>query len=87
MVKPRVTDHALVRFLERAGGIDVEALRTQLADGLVRSHTAARSISESDYLINVDGLVLVVRGECVTTVIDADEPKSNARQLGQTRQR
>ena len=87
MAKPRITDHALIRFLERAGNIDVEALRAQLEDGLVRAHTAARSISESDYLINVDGMVVVVRGECVTTVLDADEPKGNARQLGHTRKR
>lgn len=85
MTRLRVTDHALVRFLERAGGIDVEGVRAQLEAGLARSHDAARSVSESDYLIKVDGFVLVVRGENVTTVLDADEAPGRARQLGHTR--
>jgi len=81
MSAPRVTDHALVRFLERAGGIDVEAVRLQLEAGLERAHTAARSISDSDYLVNVDGLVVVVRGDAVTTVLDAADPGTRGRNL------
>lgn len=64
-----VSDHALLRFLERAGELDVEGLRQRLADSLDRAHRAARSISESDYPIRVDGVLFVVRGETVTTVL------------------
>lgn len=81
MGRIRVTDHALVRFLERAGGIDVETVRQQLETGLQRAHSAARSISDSDYLVNVDGLVVVVRGEAVTTVVDAEGARDRARHL------
>lgn len=51
----RVTDHALVRFLERVGGVDVEALRQALA----------RSMEEAAHLgaaaAVVDGYRYVLR--------------------------
>ena len=73
MSGPRVTDHALVRFLDRAGAMDVEGLRQQLETSLARAHAAARSISASDYLVKVDGLVVVVRGESVTSILPGDQ--------------
>lgn len=65
-----ISDHALLRFLERAGGLDIEDLRARLASSLARAHLAARSLGDSDYLINSDGLVYVVRGETVTTIVE-----------------
>ncbi|MFZ5749076.1 MAG: hypothetical protein ACOY45_15635 [Pseudomonadota bacterium] len=65
-----ISDHALVRFLDRAGAMDIENLRARLAASLARAHAAARSVSDSDYLIKVDGLLYVVRGDRVTTVIE-----------------
>lgn len=70
MTAPAITDHALLRFLERAGGLDVEGLRLALGTSLTRAHAAARSVSSADYLIKADGMVYVVRGENVTTVLD-----------------
>jgi len=67
---PRISDHALVRFLDRGADLDVEQLRTHLAASLGRAHAAARSITASDYLIRADGMLFVVRGDLVTTVLE-----------------
>jgi putative hemolysin len=68
----RVTDHALVRFMERAGGLDAEALRLALAASLVRAEEAAAAISASRYTVIVDGLRYVVEDGHLVTVLDAD---------------
>lgn len=78
-----VSDHALLRFLERAGGLDIESLRGRLNASLTRAHTAARSLGGSDYLIRSDGLLYVVRGDTVTTVLEDKEPVSRASALAQ----
>ena len=78
-----VSDHALLRFLERAGGLDVEELRARLTNSLVRAHAAARSLGNSDYLIRSDGLLYVVRGEIVTTVVEQKGPAGSAATLEQ----
>ena len=78
MPAPKITDHALVRFLERAGGMDVEQLRADLSASLERANMAARALSQSDFLIRVDGLLYVVRGENVVTVIDDSDPRQHA---------
>ena len=35
-------------------------------------------MSEHDYLVRVDGLIFVVRGEAVTTVLPDDHPGQHA---------
>jgi hypothetical protein len=70
-----VSDHALLRFLERAGGLDIEELRVRLTNSLVRAHAAARTLGKGDYLIRSDGLLYVVRGETVTTVVEDKTPR------------
>jgi hypothetical protein len=67
---PGVSDHALLRLLERGGLFEIEQLRAALGESLRRAHEAARSITTSDYVIKADGLVYVVRGETITTVIE-----------------
>ncbi len=81
MSGPAISDHALVRFLDRAGGVDVEALRAGITRSLARGHAAARSVSASDYLLTIDGLVFVVRGETVTTVMDEGRPDQKFRAI------
>lgn len=81
-----ISDRALLRFLERAGGLDVEGLRSCLESSLARAHAAARSLGDSDYLIRSDGLVYVVRGQTVTTVADDKEPVGLAATLEQRHQ-
>ena len=69
-----ISDHALLRFLERAAGLDIEELRLRLESSLVRAHAAARSLTASDYLIRADGLLYIVRGETVTSVVPDKDP-------------
>lgn len=78
---PHVSDHALVRFLDRGGGFDVETLRARIAASLARAHDAARIVSVSDYLVTVDGMTFVVCGETVTTVLEDAQPGQKARAL------
>lgn len=68
---PIVTDHALVRFPERAGGLDVEALRTAISASLVRAHSAASEIGGGNYIVSTEELSFVVREEKLTTVLPA----------------
>lgn len=65
----RVTDHALLRFMERAGGLDVEAVRTAIGASLDRAADAADRIGMDEYTILADGLAYVVRGGNVVTVL------------------
>ncbi|PAL20201.1 hypothetical protein [Sphingopyxis sp. GW247-27LB] len=81
MTAPRVSDHALLRFLERAGGLAVEQLRAQLETSLDRAATAADTIGGGDYLIVADGLAYVIRSGTVTTVMDEGNPGVRARML------
>lgn len=74
----RVSDHALLRFLERAGGMDIEGLRTRLEGSFAAADRAAVSIGGGDHLILADDLVYVVRSRTVTTVL----PKGGRRDQG-----
>lgn len=63
-----ISDHALVRFLERSGALDVEAVRRALAASLERANRAAQRVGIDDYEIVADGLRYVVRQGILTTV-------------------
>ncbi len=67
---PHVSDHALVRFLARAGGLDVEGVRAHLAASLQRAARAAMSLDCSDYVIRADGLVYIVAEGRVVTIFE-----------------
>lgn len=64
-----VTDHALVRFLDRAVGFDVEALRAMIATSLARAATKAGSIAQDRYEVRADGLRYVVRDGALVTIL------------------
>ena len=66
-----VTDHALVRWLERSGALDTEAIRAALAASLDRAVAAASALDTTEFLILADGLVYVVRdGDLRTVLVD-----------------
>jgi hypothetical protein len=65
-----ISDHALVRFLERAGGLDVEEVCDAIASSLERARATAEAIKADNYTIVADGLSYVVRRGVVVTVID-----------------
>lgn len=80
MSGPRLSDHAVLRFLERSG-VQVEQLRTTLESALDRAGHAAAELEASEYLIVVDDLTFVVRGGTVTTILPEGSPGARARAL------
>lgn len=68
--KVRVTDHALIRFLERAGGFEIEKLRRAIEKKVYRS------APEGATGIKVDGVNFVIVSDgperVVTTILDSD---------------
>lgn len=66
----RVSDHALLRFIERAGGLDVEALRSALEGSLKRATSAAADIGAREVVITADGLRYVVVNSVVVTITE-----------------
>lgn len=81
MAGPLVTDHALVRFLERAGGIDVEGLRASLSQSLSRVHEAVEQTGGGNYLVSTDTLSFVVRKGHLTTILPSLDVGGRARAL------
>ncbi len=75
MKKLHITDHALIRFLERAGGFDVEGLRAQLAASLQRSHDAATLMRAEKYRVTVGAHTFLVRGDRVITITTSAEQR------------
>lgn len=80
MSGPRLSDHAVLRFLERSG-VQVEQLRATLESALDRAGRAAAELDASEYLIVVDDLTFVVRSGTVTTILPEGSPGSRARAL------
>ena len=76
-VGPRVSDHALLRFLQRAG-MDVEAVRASLSEQLATAHGALAKMGGGQALIVIDGLTYVVRDGVVTTVLPTSDPADSA---------
>lgn len=87
MNAPRVSDHALLRFLERAGGLAVEQLRQTLESSLDRAGRAAAELEASEYMIVVDDLAFVVRGGTVTTILPEGTSGARARALAKAPRR
>jgi hypothetical protein len=80
----RVSDHALLRFLERAGALDVEGLRTAIEQSLQRSLDQAQKIGAADFFIQADGLRYVVRSRTVITVLAAAMPADQSAAEGKS---
>ena len=67
-----VSDHALVRWMERTGLADLEPVREAIAASLSRAAAGALELGVAEFLILADGLVYVVRNGVVVTVIPED---------------
>ncbi|WP_316200423.1 MULTISPECIES: hypothetical protein [unclassified Bradyrhizobium] len=82
----RVCDHALLRFVERVGGLDVEALRKSLEGSLNRCDLAAARLHAKEMVIIADGLKYVVVKNVVVTVLGPSmAPKRPKRPSGTRR--
>lgn len=69
----RISDHALVRFLERAGGLDVHGVRMHLQASLSRSTEAAHRLGLADFTVRADGLCYRVVNGTLVTVVDEND--------------
>lgn len=61
---PAITDHAVVRYLERVKGIDIEAARVEIAD-IVR-----RGVKLGAQSVLLDGMRYRLEGNFVVTVVE-----------------
>lgn len=64
-----ITDHALLRYIERTQGVDVETLRVELRAMALRGAGAAQRIGGGEYTIICESLRLRVVGSNVVTVL------------------
>lgn len=62
--KPTITDHALVRYLERKHGIDMEALRKAILSDI--GATLELGVSS----VTIEGIRYVVKNKAVVTVLE-----------------
>lgn len=62
--KPEVSDHALVRFLERHHGVDIDAIRRQMLTEEVRAAVRAGAASITIYNIS-----FLIAGHVITTAV------------------
>lgn len=76
-----VSDHALIRFLERAGGLDVDGLRKHISTSLQRAAKAAVTLGQAEYSIHADGVSYIIKNSTVTTVL-YDDPALDRRRRG-----
>lgn len=68
-----VTDHAVLRFLERVHGLELEKLRAELRAKAERGMTAAQSIGGGHYTLVVDGVKFRCCNDRIVTVVTGDE--------------
>lgn len=64
-----MSDHALLRHLERSEGIAVEEIRADLQTRFTNAHEAVNLIGVENYSIRLGDLSYIVRGGTVTTVL------------------
>lgn len=69
MTKLHVTDHAVLRYIERIHGVDVETLREELRQMAVRGAQAAETIGGGEYAIKTGEMTLKVVGCNVVTIV------------------
>lgn len=63
--KPRISDHAIVRYLERVHGFSFEDTRNELLD-----RDAVASINLGAGKIKRDGFTMVIVDRCIVTIND-----------------
>ncbi|MCX5497305.1 hypothetical protein OSH11_21590 [Kaistia dalseonensis] len=67
-----VTDHAVVRWIERAHGVDVPAIRQQIIGHVARGvDITERMDPRGNVTVVLDGVRYVVRNHTVVTILPA----------------
>lgn len=79
-MRPVVSDHAVLRYLERTGCVDIEAIRRRIAGMVSRGLVAGATIGAGEFVIVVPGArFVVVDGRVVTTLDPTMRPKKRRR--------
>lgn len=68
-----VTDHAVLRYIERIHGVNVELLRDELRQMALRGAQAAESVGGGEYTIKTERFRMRVVGANVVTVYPTAE--------------
>jgi hypothetical protein len=79
MTNLRVSDHAVLRYLERVGGFDIERLRSEIA-----ARVAVLRKADSLY-VRLDGVSFVIRDEGAGPIVTTALGKTKARRPRQKR--
>lgn len=64
-----VTDHAVLRYLERAQGLDIEGLRSEIRQIVLKGAELGASA------VHYEGMRFVLRNNSVTTVLNRVRPE------------
>lgn len=72
----RVTDHAVLRYLERAHGLDIEAVRSHLAG------RAMTGVQLGASAVIIEGVKLILKDSVLITVYKLSWPSWRAEQSG-----
>ncbi|SMH35978.1 hypothetical protein [Maritimibacter sp. HL-12] len=81
--KPRVqvSDHAVIRYLERVPGMDVETIRREIG------RKVDRGADLGACGVQIGGFVYKIRDGVVTTVLLASQPETGQRQVARRGER
>lgn len=78
----RITDHAVLRYLERVGGFEIERLRTEMARRIAMSGPGQVG-RDGEICITIDAAIFVLRThggvQMVTTVLTQQERRAQQR--------
>jgi hypothetical protein len=75
--EPRISDHALMRYIERVYGLDIEAIRTE-----VMSDSIVAALKTGASAVTVKGVKMLVKdGVIVTVVTDEMRNAGKAKRL------
>jgi len=69
MKRPPVTDHAVIRYLERARGVDIDAIRTEIAD------LCRRGLDQGACGVLAEGLEFRIEGGAYRDLPDPEPPR------------
>ena len=58
-----ISDHALVRYLDRVKGVDVDKMKQEMSTDILKS-----SVNQGATSVRIDGFTYVIRNKIVTTV-------------------
>lgn len=73
-----ISDHALLRYMERVQGLDIKALKDNL---LKRNPGIEAAVNSGATSITIEGATFVIKGKTVTSVIDGSSSGSRSSHL------